>query len=232
MAVSDTSIYTISAFDLSYALAGGLLFAKDSNNVYHYVSGFVLGSVDVLFPYKAKVEGVEFFFNEFGKSVEEVYSLYSVNNTSPAAIDAGTLAGNVYYFYDASTQTTIRFNMSKLTYKEQVALRALHALIRNFPQYDTFSQQRIRLFVQKAFEFANEFFHQAIDVRRTSNDVMHEPESSSEQSENSSSNNNSGGGGGGQGGNPDINEGNSEIPEGNSEDPEGGGNDNPNETGD
>ncbi|MBQ3949062.1 MAG: hypothetical protein II661_01185 [Bacteroidales bacterium] len=155
MAKIDVSKYTLTEFDLTYALAGGVLFAQvlaqtgvtDDETVYDYyrATDFDNKSGDKRYPYRAKIEGVYYNFNASGISYQGYYTLFCAPDESNVIVKQGSL--------------------DKLNYVETVALQILNAIADELPNPETLSFANIKAITKKAFEFSTEFVNQAYDLR-------------------------------------------------------------------
>ena len=178
MAAIDISIYDITEnFNLSFALAGGTIFAKEvtydgSNPVtsYYLATNFRKANLDGRYPYTAVIEDIPYNFNALGVTNTGKYSLVCVYDENNETEDAGEFddADDTYVVEETSSGGgTIerRYNLSKLNFVEMVAMQALNALIGNYPDKKEIPSTMVKLLSQKAFEFSKEFTNRAIELR-------------------------------------------------------------------
>lgn len=169
MAAIDISKFELVKFDLTSALTGIVLFAHDTEeNLYYRALNFQTGSGDLAFPYRALIEGNFVAFNAEGKSAAQKYTLYCVPNKENEIDDSTSIEGDDVTTVDPETGKPVKYNLSKMTYSENVALQILNALVERLPDPSSLSPVLMKLFAQKAFEFSNEFVSKAITFRKSS----------------------------------------------------------------
>ena len=158
--------YDIDDFDVEKALAGNTLFASDmqSTPTYYPVTEFKAkiskDNYAVEYNYQAKIQNQTWKFNEFGEELHGNYQLY----IGSATIVAHQAGDNVSDGTAGATGTTY-YNLTSLNYRETVALQTLNAMIFHVPDPISYDDAAIKLLIQKAFSFSEEFMSQAMKKR-------------------------------------------------------------------
>ena len=96
MAAIDPSIYTLSPFNINFALTGGVLVAMEQGSgsgesTYYEVKDFKknAGAVSRRFPYTAVIEDITYVFNMSGVSAEGRFTLYCTELTASSESGSG-----------------------------------------------------------------------------------------------------------------------------------------------
>ena len=151
---------TTDSFDVNFALAGGVLYAKKTDGKYYVATDFKRNTDNRFYPYTAKVENKTHQFDINGQTSQGLYTLY-------------TTTGVIYkndkgdYVPQGDDESRIGYYIPEMNYRENVAVNVLNALIGHVPDPLAYKQTTINLLVKKAFEFAEEFTNQAMAFRDT-----------------------------------------------------------------
>lgn len=152
----DTEFSPMSDDDLSAALNGKTLVS----NTDQVVLNFRKASAGAPLPYVGEVDGKQVYFNKAGVSRDGNIRL----SLGTSTINNKGTQGEAQTRGDGESAET--FVMNSLNYKEQVALRALAAIIKHEPNPLGYDDAKIKLLVSTAFRVAVEFQNRAILFRK------------------------------------------------------------------
>lgn len=152
----DTEFSPMSDDDLSAALNGKTLVS----NTDQVVLNFRKASAGSPLPYVGEVDGKQVYFNKAGVSRDGNIRL----SLGTSTINNKGTQGEAQTRGDGESAET--FVMNSLNYKEQVALRALAAIIKHEPNPLGYDDAKIKLLVSTAFRVAVEFQNRAILFRK------------------------------------------------------------------
>lgn len=153
----DTEFSPMSDDDLSAALNGKTLVS----NTDQVVLNFRKASAGAPLPYVGEVDGKQVYFSKAGVSRDGNIRL----SLGTSTINNKGTQGEAQTRGDGESAET--FVMNSLNYKEQVALRALAAIIKHEPNPLGYDDAKIKLLVSTAFRIAVEFQNRAILFRKS-----------------------------------------------------------------